>query len=122
MENTTQPGRQTKYVLLSNQLTNTRYLSKEWGAPKNTYSKIEKDEKSSVDDELLEKIANTLGVSTEDIKSPMPIIMNFQDSQYNAPFGTQHNHINEKILDSLNEQLKRKDEQIASLLKIIEGK
>lgn len=33
MENTTQPGKQPKCVHLSNQLTNTRYLSKEWGAP-----------------------------------------------------------------------------------------
>lgn len=56
------------------------YVAKSIGVDQRTYSRIEKDEKVIVDDMMLEKIAQTLGVSKEDIKSPTPIIMNFHNS------------------------------------------
>ncbi len=83
----------------------------------NTYSKIEKDERRMKDDDpLYEKIAEVLGVSVDDIKSHTPIVMSFNNSQYNTPFGTQHNHFSNKIVEELINQLKTKDEQIARLM------
>lgn len=54
----------------------------------------------------------------EDIKSPTPVIMNFHNSKdaYNAPFGTQNNSINEKVIDQLIAQLAVKDKYIEKLI------
>jgi len=96
------------------------YMAQKLGMAQNVYSKIEKNEKNKLDDELLEKIAEALGVSVDDIKSPTPIIMSFHNSQYNTPFGTQHNQINESIIEELRNQLKVKDDLIAKQLELIE--
>lgn len=92
------------------------YVAEKIGIKQNMYSKIEKDEKIKVDDIILKKIADVLGVSIEDIKSPTPVVMNFHNSPYNAPFGTQHNFINEKVLEQLFLQLSIKDKYIEQLL------
>ena len=70
----------------------------------------------SVDDILLEKIAKVLGVTIEDIKSTTPVIMNFHNSPYNVPYGTQNNYINEKAMEQLFLQLSIKDNQIQQLI------
>jgi len=86
-----------------------------------SYSKIEKDNKVKVSDELLSKIAEVLGVSIEDIKSPTPIIMNFHNSPYSGQYNS--NNTNTQLIEALrnelqekNEQLKEKDEQIKALI------
>lgn len=56
------------------------YMAKKVGIDQQTYSRIEKDAKSKIDDTLLSKIAETLGVSLEDIKCPLPIVMQFTHS------------------------------------------
>jgi transcriptional regulator with XRE-family HTH domain len=97
------------------------FMAGQLGMAQNTYSKIEKDEKARIDDDLLNKIAGVLGVSSEDIKSPMPIIMNFHNSPYGGQFNT-NNTINEELIQTLREQLQQKDEQIASLLALLKSK
>lgn len=103
------------------------FMATRLGMAQNTYSKIEKDEKARIDDDLLDKIADVLGVSAEDIKSPTPIIMNFHDSPYSGQYNTIN--ISEELIQALreqlqqkDEQLKQKDEQIASLLALLKQK
>jgi transcriptional regulator with XRE-family HTH domain len=93
------------------------YMAKKLGMLQSAYCKIEKDTKVKVDDNLLQKIAEVLGVSVTDIKSATPIVMNFDNvlNHCNTQFGsqtTQHNNINEKIIDQLTTQLVTKDKQI----------
>jgi len=95
------------------------YIAKQIGVDQRTYSKIEKDEKVRLNDDLLDKIADALGVSVEDIKSPTPIIMTFD----NSPYSGQYNNItsiDKSIIDTLNEELKVKNEQINRLLSLLE--
>ena len=92
------------------------YVATKLGIAQNTYWKIEKNEKGNIDNEMLDKIAEILGVSSDDIKSPNPIVVSFNNSPYNAPFGRQNNYINEKVVEQLVTQLKVKDEIIAKLL------
>jgi len=93
------------------------FVAGKLGIAQNTYSKIEKDEKARIDDDLIDRIAEVLGVSANDIKSPTPIIMTFNDSPYSG-YNT-HNTLNEELIGALKEQLKQKDEQIASLLVLL---
>jgi transcriptional regulator with XRE-family HTH domain len=93
------------------------YMSKKLGIHQNAYCKIEKDAKVKVDDLILQKIADILGVSITDIKSATPIVMNFDNFQNNSnmQFGQspiQTNNVNEKIMDQLIVQLQIKDKQI----------
>jgi transcriptional regulator with XRE-family HTH domain len=94
-----------------------KYMATKLGILQSAYSKIENDSKVKVDENLLQKIAEVLGVSVTDIKSATPIVMNFDNFQNNSnmQFGqmpTQHNNINEKIIDQLTIQLATKDKQI----------
>ncbi len=93
------------------------YVATKLGIAQNTYSKIEKDATQKVTDDMLTKIAEVLGVSLEDIKSPVPIIMNFHESPQSGQYNNYHNDI--KVIDALIEQLKKKDEQIAEGNEII---
>jgi transcriptional regulator with XRE-family HTH domain len=93
------------------------YMSKKLGILQNSYCKIEKDSKVKVDDLLLQKIADVLGVSITDIKSPTPIVMNFDNFQNNSnmQFGqspVQTNNTNDKLIQQLISQLQIKDQQI----------
>ena len=96
------------------------YIAEKLGIKQNQYSKIEKDEKIKVDDSLLKRIADVLGVSIDDIKSPTPVVMNFHNCSYNAPNGTQNNYINEKAMEVLFTQIEIKDKQLAEKDKYIE--
>lgn len=97
------------------------YIAKKIGVvDQRTYSKIEKDEKARIDDDLLDKIATALGVSTEDIKSPTPIIMTFHNSPYSGQYNSITSHIDKSIIDALNQELKTKNEQIARLMSLLE--
>lgn len=96
------------------------YIAKQIGVDQRTYSKIEKDEKVRLNDDLLDKIAEVLGVSVEDIKSPTPIIMTFHNSPYSGQINTQSNSIDKSIIDALNGELRVKNEQIARLLSLLE--
>ncbi len=98
------------------------YVAKQIGLDQQSYSKIEKDNKVKVSDELLSKIAEVLGVSIEDIKSPTPIIMSFHNSPYSGQI-TNSNNTDAQLIEALrnelqekNEQLKEKDEQIKALI------
>jgi transcriptional regulator with XRE-family HTH domain len=94
------------------------YLANKLGIAQNTYSKMEKGDDSKLDDAMLAKIAGVLAVSLADIKSPMPIIMNFHDSptvNRNEPY----NSINTSVIELLKQQLQQKDEQIAQLLVLL---
>lgn len=92
------------------------YVAEKIGIKQNMYSRIEKDDKVKVGDELLKKISDALGVSVEDIKSPTPVIMNFHNSSYNAPFGTNNNNLSDKVLEQLIAQLAVKDKYIEQLI------
>jgi len=97
------------------------YVAKKIGIDQRTYSKIEKDEKVKVDDDLLEKIAGALGVSAEDIKSPTPIIMTFHNSPYSGQlYSTQNNSTDSSLIEMLRQELKEKNEQIARLMSLLE--
>jgi transcriptional regulator with XRE-family HTH domain len=53
------------------------YIAEKLAMKQTEYYRIEKDKALKIQDGLLQKIAETLGVSIEDIKSPTPVIMNF---------------------------------------------
>lgn len=88
------------------------YVSSKVGIAQNTYSNIEKNKTSKIDDEVLNKIANVLGVSIEDIKSPTPIVMSFHNSPQSGQYNT-NTSSDQKVIDALLNQLKIKDEQLA---------
>ncbi|MBW7914917.1 MAG: helix-turn-helix transcriptional regulator [Taibaiella sp.] len=94
------------------------YVSKKLGIAQNTYSKIEKDNKVKMDDPLLESIANVLGVSIDDIKSPTPIVMNLQINEHMTTHA--QSSLNERLIEELSQQLKIKDEFIQKLLSLLE--
>lgn len=87
------------------------YVADKAGINQRTYSRIEKDAKVKVEDELLEKIAAVLGVSLEDIKNPMPIVMTFHHSPYSGQINSQENKSDTAIVDTMKEQLQLIREQ-----------
>jgi transcriptional regulator with XRE-family HTH domain len=100
------------------------YVAKKIGIDQQRYSKIENDGKAKADDDLLTKIADALGVSVEDIKSPTPIVMSFHNSPNNdfiQAISTDHALMEtlKQQLQQKDEQLQQKDEQIAQLLALL---
>jgi putative transcriptional regulator len=101
------------------------YMAKKLGIEQTVYSKIENDRKSKIREDRLEEIAKVLGVSVEDIKSPTPIIMNFNNSTQSDVYGTQYNHGFDKetmqylikLLDSLQNHMANQNKLIELLLK-----
>lgn len=91
------------------------YMATKLNIPQTVYSKIERDERAKLDAEFLQKIAEALGVSIDDIKSPTPIVMNFHNSPYSGQINQQNINITEELIATLTQQLKVKDEQIAQL-------
>ena len=77
------------------------YMANKLNIKQANYSKIESDQTHNHDEDLIQKIANILEVSVSDIKSPMPIVMNFNNSTNNTPYGTLNNNIQQDILDEL---------------------
>ena len=98
------------------------YVAKQIGISQGSYSKIEKDEVVKLDDDILEKIAKTLGVSVEDIKSPLPIVMHFQNSPNSGLVNSNFQNTDMSVIELLAQQLKEKDAQIAKLLALLEKK
>jgi transcriptional regulator with XRE-family HTH domain len=98
------------------------HVAQQIGVTQSFYSRIEKDE-HPIQDEMLEKIAKTPGVSIEDIKNPLPIIMNFQNSPNSGQLiNSSPQNMDASIIESFKEQLKQKDQQIEKLLEIINRK
>lgn len=89
------------------------------GLAQSEYSKIENNQRVKITDDLLLKIAAVLGVSIEDIKSPLPIIMNFGLPEKNSSLSLQQPAFNEKIIEELSNQLHVKDIQIQQLIAMI---
>jgi transcriptional regulator with XRE-family HTH domain len=83
-----------------------------FGTSQNAYSKIENNQKKLNDDDL-KQLGEILGVSAEDIKSPEPVIINFQHNpQNNCIDHGRNNYINEILLEQLTKQLEVKDKQL----------
>lgn len=80
------------------------YVAAQLHVAQNTYSKMERDEDGRISDSCMERIALVLGVSVEDIKSPTPIVMSFRTES----------------IEELRRQIEVKDQQIASLLRLLE--
>jgi transcriptional regulator with XRE-family HTH domain len=102
----------------------TRGLSQEnvaaqLGIAQNTYSKIERNETKLTAD-MLQRVADVLGVSPMDIITGQPAIVNFQPNQ-----GTQQSfgYVENVILSQkelYEKMLVSKDEEIARLTKMVE--
>jgi transcriptional regulator with XRE-family HTH domain len=85
-------------------------VAQKLGTTQNAYSKIENNH-TKLNESVVEQLANILGVSVADIKSPEPIIVNFHHSpQSNNEHGdeTKH-HLSEQLLQQLSQQLSEKD-------------
>ncbi|MBW7952675.1 MAG: helix-turn-helix transcriptional regulator [Chitinophagaceae bacterium] len=89
------------------------YVAQKIGIKQNTLSDIEKDIRAKIDEKTLTAIADVLGVSIDDIKSPTPIIMNFTTNDTATAVGQQNNSTDTKIIDTLMAQIAKKDEQLA---------
>lgn len=86
------------------------------GTSQHAYSKIENDS-SKISDETLDKIARLFGVSIEDLKSPEPVIINFNNSPQSSSYNKgEIIYASEQLLTQLTQQLKEKDKQIEMLL------
>ncbi len=59
------------------------YVAKKSGVLQSVLSNIEKNEEKKVTDVTLEKIAEVMGVSIEDLKNPTPIVMSFRNNWHN---------------------------------------
>jgi transcriptional regulator with XRE-family HTH domain len=95
------------------------FMANALGMKQANYSKIETNKKVKIEEELLKKIADILGVGVEDIKSPTPIIMHFSNSPYIGQTPNNHILVDANLIKQLTEQLKVKDEQISGLHKVI---
>ena len=95
------------------------YMATKLGIAQTTYSKLERDETKKIDDELLKKIAQVLGVPEEELKNIVPIVMNFQVNKHsNLPHGLQQNNVYDEMLQELKLQLHEKDDQIKKLIEL----
>lgn len=65
-------------------------------------------------EELLNKIAETLGVSIDDIKSTTPIVMNFHNSPYSGQYTS--NYIDAQLVELLQNELQEKNNLIYKLI------
>jgi transcriptional regulator with XRE-family HTH domain len=95
------------------------YVAQKAGIKQNVYCQIEKDEIVKLPTTTLEKIAEALNVTIEDIKNPMPLVVSLNKNiEPNLP--TQSgNNITSEIIQELTRQLQAKDAQINKLLEII---
>lgn len=94
------------------------YVAKKAGIKQNVYCQIERDEIVKISMATLEKIAETLGVTIEDIKNPMPVVVSLNQSPSSTQLPAEI-HFTSKVIDELSKQLQAKDEQINKLLQII---
>jgi transcriptional regulator with XRE-family HTH domain len=98
------------------------FVARKAGIKQNVYCQIEKDEIVKIPTATLEKIAEVLSVTVEDIKNPMPVVVSLNQTP-NANVNTSpDNTITAKVIDELSRQLQAKDEQINKLIQIITPK
>jgi transcriptional regulator with XRE-family HTH domain len=97
------------------------FVATKAGIKQNVYCQIEKDEIVKIQHSTLEKIADALGVTVEDIKNPMPVVVNLNQKE-NANQEPDDKKITARVIDELAHQLHVKDEQIGKLLQIIDPK
>jgi transcriptional regulator with XRE-family HTH domain len=95
------------------------FVATKAGIKQNVYCQIEKDEIVKIPAATLEKIAEALSVTVEDIKNPMPLVVNLSQQQGGNTNSTADNTITSKIIEELSRQLQAKDEQINKLIQII---
>jgi transcriptional regulator with XRE-family HTH domain len=95
------------------------FVATKAGIKQNVYCQIERDEIIKIPAATLEKIAQALSVTVEDIKNPMPLVVNL--SQQHSVNGNSSGDITitAKIIEEMSRQLQAKDEQINKLLQII---
>lgn len=60
------------------------YMAKKLGIEQSSYARIESNEKKHVSDDELKSIAAVLGVSIDDIKNHLPVIVNFSSDVQNS--------------------------------------
>jgi transcriptional regulator with XRE-family HTH domain len=98
------------------------FVATKAGIKQNVYCQIEKDEIVKVPLATLEKIAEALSVSVEDIKNPMPLVVSLNQNHGLPVNPTSDHSITAKIIEELSRQLQAKDEQISKLIQIINPK
>lgn len=90
----------------------------------NAYSKLETSG-NKVDDNKIEQLAKIFGVSVEDIKSPEPVLLSFNNCSNSGIHNSNqlvNNNISEQIIQTLQDQLAKKDEQINNLIKLLNSR
>lgn len=95
------------------------YVAHKAGIKQNVYCQIEKDEIVKIPTATLEKIAEALNVTIEDIKNPMPVVVSLNKNDENNVPASPVNNITSEIIQELTRQLQAKDTQINKLLEII---
>jgi transcriptional regulator with XRE-family HTH domain len=98
------------------------------GIDQNKYSRIETD-RQKIDEELLDKIAEVLGVSTADIKSKEPFFVNNASNQGTQigigqfeHFYSDQKDVYEKLIEALKQEVERQAKQIEQLMKMLADK
>lgn len=94
------------------------YVAAKAGIKQNVYCQIEKDEIVKVSTETLERIAEALGVTIDDIKNPMPVVVSLSKN-LEPDLTPATSNITSQIIQELTRQLQAKDAQINKLLEII---
>lgn len=104
------------------------YVADKLNVAQNTYSKYENNGEK-LPHEVLEKIANVLGVSVTDITSNTPIIINNQDSNKGTQgighienFFTDQKELYEKMIAAKDKEIERLTKQLESLMKLLDKK
>jgi transcriptional regulator with XRE-family HTH domain len=98
------------------------FVARKAGIKQNVYCQIEKDEIVKIPPDTLEKIAEALSVTVEDIKNPMPVVVSLNQSRNSSVNTLPDNAITSKVIEEFSRQLQAKDEQINKLIQIITPK
>lgn len=103
------------------------FMAENLGMTQTSYSRIETNQQK-LTAEVLEKIAGLLGVTTVDITSNEPVIIQNNASNQGTQIGHNENYFAEqkelyqKIIDSKDKEIERLIKQNDSLMKLLEKK
>ncbi len=103
------------------------FMAENLGMTQTSYSRIETNQQK-LTAEVLEKIAGLLGVTTVDITSNEPVIIQNNASNQGTQIGHNENYFAEqkelyqKIIDSKEKEIERLIKQNDSLMKLLEKK
>jgi transcriptional regulator with XRE-family HTH domain len=102
------------------------YMANELSITQTTYSRIETD-KQKLTADILEKVAQILGVSVPDITSNEPLIIQNNASNYGAQgkienFYADQKELYQKMLDAKDAEIERLSKQVEGLMKMLEKK